>query len=153
MANSDLIVDRSPFNEQVGYRLVEWSENRAAVELDVMAGHSNRRGMVHGGVLMTIIDAAGGYAGTYCPYPGRTRTCVTASLTTEFVRPAKQGDRLRAVAERRGGGNGIFVTTIEVHNREGHLVALGHGIYRYLKGSGAPDGIPGTDSTDGPVDD
>jgi hypothetical protein len=32
MAPKDLIVRRSPFNEQVGYRLVEWREDYARVE-------------------------------------------------------------------------------------------------------------------------
>jgi uncharacterized protein (TIGR00369 family) len=150
--NLDLIVDRSPFNERVGYRLIEWKEDHAVVGLEVRRDHANRRGAIHGGVLMTIIDAAGGYCGTYCPHPGRTRTCVTASLTTEFLRPAQEGDGLTATARRRGGGRGLFTASVEVHDQRGHLVALGHGIYRYIKGSGAPEGIPGRKSTDGPAD-
>ena len=153
MAPVDLIRQRSPFNEQVGYRLVEWREDFALVELDIEDNHSNRRGVIHGGVIMTIIDAAGGYSGTFCPTPGRTRMCVTASLTTEFVRPARSGERLQATARRRGGGRGIFMSTIEIHDNRGHLIALGHGVYRYVKGSGAPEGIPGEDSTEGPEPD
>ena len=148
MEPKDLIVSRSPFNEQVGYRLVEWREDFARVELDVREDHTNRRAVSHGGVLMTIIDAAGGYSGTFCDHPGRTRMCVTVSLTTEFVRPARTGERLSAVARRRGGGRGLFPSTIEVHDQHGHLIALGQGIYRYVKGSGAPEGIPGRDSTE-----
>ncbi|MCP4330985.1 MAG: PaaI family thioesterase [Alphaproteobacteria bacterium] len=146
--SKDLIRDRSPFNQRVGYRLVEWRDDYALVELDVRDDHMNRRGAVHGGVLMTAIDAAGGYCGTFCPYPGRTRMCVTVSLTTEFLRPAGHDERLAITARRRGGGRGLFAASIEVHDQHDHLIALGHGIYRYVRGSGAPDGIPGADSTE-----
>ncbi len=155
MSKPNLIKRRSPFNEGMDYRLVEWAEDYARVELDVEHRHLNSRVNAHGGVLMSVIDAAGGYCGTYCAHPGRTRICVTASLTTEFVSPAQLGDRLVAVARRRGGGRGIFTATVEVHDQDGRLIALGHGVYRYIKGSGAPEGIPGRDSTEdgeGPAD-
>jgi len=144
----DLIVARSPFNDQVGYRLVAWEPDFARLEIDIEHRHLNRGGAVHGGVLMTIIDSAGGYCGTYCPHPGRTRLCVTATLSTEFLRPGPANSRLTVEARRRGGGRGIFTATMEVTDDRGRLVALGHGIYRYIRGSGDPDGIPGRDSTD-----
>lgn len=144
----DLIVRRSAFNGQVGYRLVEWESDRALVEIDIGDRHLNRGGVTHGGVIMTVIDAAGGYAGTHCATPGHTRLCVTASLTTEFLRPVPLGSRLTVESRRRGGGRTMFVSTIEVRDPSGDVVALGHGVYRYVGGSGDPAGIPGRQSTE-----
>lgn len=145
---ANLIVDRSPFNELVGYRLVEWREDYARLEVDVEERHHNRRGVAHGGVTMTAIDAAGGYCGTHCAVPGHTRMCVTASLTCEFIKPMESGRTLTIEAKRRGGGRGMFFAEMEARDDHGHLIALGHGVYRYVKGSGDPAGIPGKQSTE-----
>ena len=47
----------------MGYRLTEWSAERAVVELVVGPQHLNRSGVLHGGVLATLLDSALGFAG------------------------------------------------------------------------------------------
>ena len=60
-----IVARPSAFNNALGIRLSDWSDGRCSVELDVIGDHLNRSGVVHGGVLMTLLDVACGYAGTW----------------------------------------------------------------------------------------
>ena len=63
----------SAFRDLVGYRLIEWGDGYAKLELTLDARHMNRSGVAHGGVLTTLMDAVGGYAGTWCAVEGNVR--------------------------------------------------------------------------------
>jgi uncharacterized protein (TIGR00369 family) len=131
----------SGFRQLVGYRVLEWREGEATITLTIGPRHLNRAGVLHGGVIATLIDAAGGYAGCHCPHEGRVRRSVTVSLSTQFLAQAKTGV-LTARARVRGGGKRLFVSSVEVHDGGGTLVALGEGVYRYKAGSENPEGVP-----------
>lgn len=131
----------SGFRELVGYEVAEWAEGHAVMALDLDGRHINRSGVLHGGVLTTIMDAAGGYAGCYCDEPGRVRRAVTLSLTTSFMRQAEAG-RIRAIGKVRGGGRRIFASSIEVLDSGGNLLAIGEGVFRYRRGSEDSGGVP-----------
>ncbi|EWY39227.1 hypothetical protein N825_07820 [Skermanella stibiiresistens SB22] len=130
----------SGFQRTMRYQLAEWRPDEAVLTLDVLPRHLNRNGVVHGGVLATLIDTVGGFAGTYCTVPGNKRGAVTLSLTTTFMAQAS-GGTLRAVARRRGGGRKIFMVTCEIFAGD-TLVAMGEGTYRYRAGSENPEGVP-----------
>jgi len=119
------------FNVLLGYRLAEWREDFARLELALEAKHLNRSGVVHGGVLATMLDVALGYAGVFTAEPGRVRRAVTLSMTASFLGQAKSG-LLSCLARRRGGGKTIFMATGEVLDEGGKLVALGEGTFRYI---------------------
>jgi uncharacterized protein (TIGR00369 family) len=119
------------FNKELGFRMVEWSPDHAVLALDLEPWHLNRYGIVHGGILAAIIDAAGGYAGVYPTEPGRKRRCVTVSMTTNYLGQAKSGT-ITAAARRQGGGKTLFTATAEVHGPDGTLLAIGQGTYRYI---------------------
>lgn len=138
-----LLGDEAPSGLQrtLRYRLAAWRPDAAELTLPVLPLHLNRAGVVHGGVLMTLIDAACGFAGTFCPDPGRVRPAVTLSLATSFLGQAS-GGTLRATAGRRGGGRRIFMAGCEVRGDDGRLIATGEGVYRFRKGGEDPDGVP-----------
>ena len=129
-AHPALVARPSAFNQMLGIRLTEWAAGRAVLELDVAGEHLNRSGYVHGGVLMTLLDAACGYAGTWSEAGEGARLCVTLDLTTSFVAPAKAG-RLTTVATVSGGGRKIFFARAEVRDEAGALLAMGQGSFRY----------------------
>jgi uncharacterized protein (TIGR00369 family) len=131
----------SGFLKHLGLRLVGWDENQAVLELEIGPQHLNLAGVLHGGVLTSMLDIVCGFAGCYCPVPGHVRRAVTLSLTTSFSSQAK-GGLVRAVGRRRAGGRKIFVATAEVTDASGALLALGEGTYRYRSGSENPDGKP-----------
>lgn len=131
----------SNFNRLIGMKILEWTEGAVTLAVDLDERHQNRSGLTHGGVFMTMMDAAGGYAGCYCPHPGRTRKPLSLSLNTTFLAPGR-GGRVFARARVRGGGTKIYVSTIEVTDEAGTLLALGEGVYRYRTGSEKPEGVP-----------
>ena len=131
----------SAFQRTIRYRLAEWKPDEAVLVLDLLPRHLNRGGVVHGGVLATLIDTVGGFAGTFCTVPGNKRGTVTLSLTTSFLGQAS-GGTLRAVGRRRGGGRKIFMASCEIFDAEGNLIAMGEGTYRYRSGSEDPEGVP-----------
>ena len=132
---------RSGFRQLVDYRLVHWAPGEAKIAVTLTPHHTNRSGAPHGGVICTIIDSAGGYAGCHCATPGNVRRTLTLSLSTSFVARAK-GRTLIATGRVRGGGTRTFFASIEVHDDTGTLIATGEGVYQYRRGSEMPEGLP-----------
>lgn len=131
----------SPFNHLLGFKLVEWREDYAVLELAIEPKHLNRSGVLHGGVLATLIDAVSGFAGCYCAVPGRVRRALTLSVTTSFAGQAKSGT-VRAVGRKRAGGRSVFFATVEVVDAQNQIIALGDATCRYRSGSENPEGVP-----------
>jgi len=128
---SDPLHPLGGFADLVGYRLGQWREDHAEILLEVDSRHLNRSGVLHGGVLTTLIDAACGYAGCYAAEPGVPRRAFTLSLDCHFTAAAAAGDRLSISARRTGGGRQVFFSRAEVHDQNGRLIAQGAGVFRY----------------------
>jgi uncharacterized protein (TIGR00369 family) len=131
----------SNFNRHLNMKIVEWSDGAATVTLDIEDFMRNRFGAVHGGLIATLIDAAGGYSGNFCPHPGRRRVSSTISMTTSFLAPSR-GGRITARAKVRGGGRTIYVSTVEITDEDGTLLAIGEASFRRAKGSETLEGVP-----------
>lgn len=119
------------FADLVGYELGHWSADRAEVHLTVETRHLNRSGLLHGGVLTTLIDTACGYAGCHAEDPAQIRRAFTLSLDCQFVATAPAGSRLTVQARKTGGGRQIFFAQAEVHDQDGRLIAQGTATLRY----------------------
>lgn len=128
------------FMGSLGARLILWEPDRAAIEIDVGAGHLNAIDVVHGGVIAALLDTAGAHAGTYCTVPGNVRLAMTVSLTVNLIGNVSAG-RIVADARKRGGGRTIFVSSVDVHDGDGTLLATGEVVCRYSRGSHLPEGI------------
>jgi uncharacterized protein (TIGR00369 family) len=118
----------SNYQRHIGFRLAEWRFGRAVVLLDIREEHLNRSGTLHGGVLATLIDAAGSFAGNYVDPPDMPSPSITLSLTTNFLGSAASG-LVRAVGRRVGGGARTFFANIEV-TADGAVVVTGSAVYR-----------------------
>ena len=121
----------SAFQEVMGYELTAWEADRAVLAYTILPDHMNRTGRLHGGVVATLLDTTMGYCGVYAAEPGATRTCVTLTLTVNYVGAASEG-RLTVEARRTGGGNTIFFAEGEVRDEAGHLIATATGSFRYI---------------------
>lgn len=131
----------SGFQNLLGYRLAEWSQGRAVLEMEVEPKHLNRAHVLHGGAAVTLLDTACGFSATYCPYPGRVRRVVTLSLNTNFTGQIR-GGMVRAVATLIGGGAKIVFCRAELRDQGAGLIATAEGVFRYRSGSEHENGVP-----------
>jgi len=122
------------FNKILDFRIAEWRDGFVRLEVDLAEHHLNRSGVVHGGVLAALLDAACGYTGVHPGPDGKVRRAVTLSMTTSFTGQAKSGT-LTCTAHRRGGGNTIYMANGEVKGPDGTLLAIGEAVYRYIAAS------------------
>lgn len=130
------------FRRHVGYRTTVWRENYAEIVLDLEAFHGNTHGALHGGVYMTVMDAAMGQAATWCPVPGHIRRCVTVSLSTGFL-AAACGDRITAIARLESAAERVAVCRGEIVDGDGTVCATAQGTFRYVGGGERLQGVPG----------
>lgn len=119
------------FRKLIDLKTVTLEVGCAVLELTISSGHLNSVGSLHGGVIATMIDHAGGMAGCLCKTTGSMRKAVTLSLTTSFLAPVSSG-QVTATGRKRPGGKQIFVSTIEITDDSGRLIAVGEATYRYI---------------------
>ena len=131
----------SGFRTHVGYRTRAWRDGYAEVELRVGPEHLNSTAAVHGGVYATLLDAACGHAACFCTVPGNVRRCVTISLTTSFLEPAREGDVICAVGRLLAVEHRVAHVAGEVIDKAGRLLAIGQASFRYAPGSERPAGV------------
>lgn len=130
----------SGFRQLLGYRVTEWSEGAATVELTIGPRHLNRSDIVHGGVVATLIDTAGAYAGTHCAIPGRVRRTLSLGLSCKFLETLNVGT-IAAQAQIKETKGDTFSVVVEVFGENDALVATGEASYRYTAGSEKPEGV------------
>ena len=122
----------NPALESIGVRITAWREDYVELELLLSPTMLNRSGVVHGGTICTLLDAATGYAGLYSPPGEAPLHAVTLSLTSNFLSNGV-GKRLTAkgMVERRG--RSIYFSRAEVWLDGATLVATGVATMKYLK--------------------
>jgi uncharacterized protein (TIGR00369 family) len=132
---------RSGFRQLVGYRTKAWREGYGEVELVIGPQHLNSVGIVHGGIYTSLLDVALGHAVAYCTVPGNFRFSTTVTITTSFLKGAREG--VLTATGRIVGGQGRLVTgTGEVRDGTGELCAVAQASFLYFPGSERPEGVP-----------
>jgi uncharacterized protein (TIGR00369 family) len=122
--------DNNPFLEKMGLKLMRWEKDEVEFQMEILPWQLNRQGILQGGVMSTLLDAACGYAGLYSA-PGEPEVHgFTLSLAVDFIGSCKSG-KLRAIGQRIGGGRQIFFARAEVFNETNVLVASGQGSFKY----------------------
>jgi uncharacterized protein (TIGR00369 family) len=100
--------------------------------MEVRPDLMNASGVVHGGVLMTLLDAASGLSASLEGPDKPRKFCRTLSFTTQFINPGR-GGILTVRAQKRSGGKVTFVCEAEIIDEQGELVAVGTGMYRQIQ--------------------
>ena len=129
------------YHELLGLVLEEWRDGYARLACEIGAQHGNRSGIAHGGVLLSMIDQAGAYAGLWCATPGHLRKAVTVDLDCRFTGQVGHG-RIYAEGRVATRGRKIFFTRTEIFDAAGNMVAFGAGTHRYREGSEGTEGVP-----------
>ena len=140
LTDVDLDPIRGGFRAIVGYKLVAWDPGSAVVILDIRDEHLNRSGVVHGGVIATLLDAAGGYSGLHCSVTGNIRTCASISFSELFIAPGRP-PRIEVRARQVSATRKTFFTQASAHNADGALIGTAQAAYRWADGSERPEGV------------
>jgi len=118
---------RDAASQHLGMDLIKTSPGCAEIGLTVSQIHVNGHGMAHGGVLFALADTAFAFA---CNSDGNTTVASHCSIT--FLRPAKLGDRLSAMARQiySNGRSGLYDVQIScgadvIAEFRGHSKATG----------------------------
>jgi len=138
---------RIGFGHIVGLRIAAVEKGVATVEIDAGPDHLNAGGIVHGGVICTLVDVAVGVACHAMDRPGTPRAQATTELNVTFLRTAGPG-LLSCQARIRRRGRSLAVGEAEVSDGAGRLVAVGRATY--LVGGHGPR--PGTGAADDALD-
>lgn len=104
-----------PFLDYIGAKLNRYEKGMAEVTLKVEERHHQHLGIVHGGVIATLIDNTGWYAVMSTLDKGYTS--VTAEMKINYLKPAR-GDCLKAVAAVKHKGHSTAFATIELFDGE-----------------------------------
>jgi uncharacterized protein (TIGR00369 family) len=119
-----------PFNRFLGVELVSLEPGRAVIEVPFLpdyVGDVPKR-IVHGGILSTLIDTAGGATAFSVLDVSRELGVNTIDMRVDYVRPGR-GQKFIATGSVIRKGGRIVVTRVEVHNDEGTLIAIGTAAY------------------------
>jgi len=123
-----LMENQVPFNRYLGIRGESAEKGRSVLVLPVRPEFVGdpRRPALHGGVVSTLIDTAGGVAAWSALEEGESVS--TVDLTVDYLEPARLGGELRAAAELLRKGNRVCHVRVRV-TQDGLLVAEGRGVY------------------------
>lgn len=108
----------------IGAELVDVSAGYCAIAMVPRPETSQQHGYVHAGILATLVDSAGGYAG-YTLFPDDA-SVLTVEYKLNLLAPA-EGDRIVAEGHVVRPGRTLAITRGEIHAERGgtrRLVAI-----------------------------
>ena len=115
------------YSELLGISDFVIEPTHAEVHLKTGAQHANMGGWVHGGVLAGLLDFALGAA--VVATLEENEWCATQSLTTDFLRPGKPGEKLVARARVDRRGKLAAFPSGEVLDEKGEVLARATGVW------------------------
>ncbi len=116
----------TPFNEHLNTQLISREEDRITLGIDLQPHHLNRRGVAHGGVVMTLLDSSLG-AAVIASMPSDW-WCATVSLNVQFVRGAREG-MISSVGEVVHRGASVAFARGEALDNQGRVIATAEGTW------------------------
>ncbi|MBU1670938.1 MAG: PaaI family thioesterase [Actinobacteria bacterium] len=129
-------VENSPFYQHMGLRVTGLGPGRATFEMPAGRHLWNVGGIVHGGAITSIADAAAGVA-LATVLDARTERPVTIELKLNFCAPVREGT-LEARGRVVQKGKRIAVSDVEVTEGE-RLIAKGLATYMIIASGTAAD--------------
>lgn len=106
----------------LGMEILRIEPGLAELAMTVGPAMVNGHAIAHGGYIFMLADTAFAHA---CNTHGEV--AVAASAEIHFLKPAKEGERLTAIAQERHRGRRQGIFDAEVHGADGRLIALFRG--------------------------
>lgn len=119
-------VNRNPFLKLVGLELREAADGHARYTLDLRPELGNIHHAAHGGVIMTVLDAA--MASAAVSKSGFTTIVMTIDMSISFMRPGT--GRLTVTGQVTGGGASVCFCEGQIVDEDGTMVAKAIGSFK-----------------------
>ncbi|MFH1035002.1 MAG: PaaI family thioesterase [Pseudomonadota bacterium] len=116
------LVDACPYFQLQSLRLADLAHGVSRLEIDLANKHLQPFGLVHGGVLASLVDAAGFWA-LYSQTPPELGL-TTVEMKLNFLAPAVSG-RLYATGKTIRMGKTLSLAEARVEDQDGKLLAHG----------------------------
>lgn len=138
---AETFASRIPFNQVLGLHFRSLSTERCELvfQMDPKLVGNYVQGILHGGVIATALDVAGGTmaaagliqkhsAASEPDLAERLSKLGTIDLRIDYLRPGR-GLQFCASASLLRAGNKVAVARMELHNERDELIAVGTGTY------------------------
>lgn len=109
----------APFNRLLGIEFGQYHEDGVTLQLSLLPHHLNGAGVVHGGVMLTLADAALGFGIARAT----GRRCTTAEIKINYLRPVTEGV-LSARSRILRAGRKLVVARAEVFCGDKHVAEV-----------------------------
>ena len=119
---TERLIRSDPFAKSFGIRVLRIGRGTATASMKVNGKMLNFHGVVHGGAVFSLADAAFAAASN-----SRGVKSLALSFEISFRRPGLLGDSLTAVAVEESKGERSALYHIKVVNQSGKTVAVCHG--------------------------
>jgi uncharacterized protein (TIGR00369 family) len=116
--------ERNLFAKYMGMEIVDIRECESVVSMIVTHKHTNNRGVIHGGALVSLADMAMGLA---CH--SLAKRVVTLDLNISFIRRAKEGDTTTAYCQVIHSGKTTMVVKGHIKDSSERLLAEARGTF------------------------
>jgi uncharacterized protein (TIGR00369 family) len=117
----EMLMKRIPYYKTLGFKLIEIKDGKAIFELELRK-ELTQNGMVHGGVLASMLDSACACAALSLIYPHGYIT--TIDLQVAYLKPVAKGT-LTAKAECIRNGKNISFSEAKIYNERGEIICTG----------------------------
>lgn len=129
-----------PFTALIGLEVTDIADGEVRARFSMkpeLVGNVSQ-GILHGGVIASVIDTVGGAMGMVAAWPMierdervvRIARFGTLDMRVDYLRPGR-GAWFEAKATVMRAGKKVCVTRMELHNDQGELIAMGTGTYMY----------------------
>lgn len=124
-----LIREETGTQRLIGFVLDVSDRAHARCWLDVGPQHTNRHGVLHGGIATTLLDCAFGTTASLTVDETGKAPFLTISLTTNYVSAGREG-RVTATGTVTGGGRNILYLAGDLVDLEGKVIASATGVFK-----------------------
>jgi len=120
------VVKTTPYLKLLGIELVEFTEEKAVMSLEMREKLRQPYGLLHGGATASLIDTAMAFA--VIAAIGTEDKATTVDLTVQYLRPHTEGKIVCTAKVLRAGKRLLFLSA-EVVNEQGKLTATALSTY------------------------
>ncbi len=117
----------STLTRNLGIESIHKSNEKSMLRMTVQDDHLNNGGVMHGGVMATLMDSTCGTTAVF-GYKGGA----TASLTINYLAPVHLGDVLTCTAILKKRTHTLAFVDAQTINQDGELVATATSVFRVI---------------------